>query len=296
MQSTSSSDLASSSAPYLWNSFERDPAFTAKAVQYFVMGNLIWFFIFFVLGKYPPISAARMKGCSDYDRVVIGHRISCFYHGVVATLTGLYWHLYLFDITCSKKMTDFELLMNLNTVTHFIADLAYIWWHGFFDSGTLLHHTLGILSYSGVLYQQRNHNIIILNILPAELTNPFKNLREILKRVGLRYSKISYLNDYIFFVTYIPCRSIWIPAAAYFAYACDSMHPLVLLSYPLHIIRGLTWVYEMICLCGSRYRELQKFGANNVRLYWFASVDKKKIDELAIEGPRDPSRAKRSKA
>jgi hypothetical protein len=117
------------------------------------MGLVIWFFIFFVLGKYPPISAERMKHCSDYDRVVIGHRISCFYHGVLATLTGLYWHVYLFDDSCGKRMTDFELFMSVNTVTHFVADLAYIWWYGFFDSGTLLHHTLGILSYSGALYQ-----------------------------------------------------------------------------------------------------------------------------------------------
>ncbi len=114
--------------------------------------------------------------------------------------------------------------------------------------------------------------------------------------MGLRYSKLSYLNDYVFFTTYIPARSVWIPAAAYWAYACGSTHPLVLVSYPLHIIRGLTFVYEMWCLSITRYRELQKMNASNIKLYWFTAVDKKKIDELGIERPRDPSRAKRSKA
>lgn len=68
---------------HTWYGFETDPAFTARALWYFVIGIIAWAFVFCVLGRYPPIPAHYMKNCNEYDKNVVAHRVSCLYHGVI---------------------------------------------------------------------------------------------------------------------------------------------------------------------------------------------------------------------
>ena len=104
----------------LWLNLPRDDDFTWKGYQYLIAGNIIWFLMFFVLGRYHPLPKSLTSKCNDYDKFVLRYRIICIYHGAIAWATGIYWYAFEMDLTCSKKISNFELFMLANTAGHFI--------------------------------------------------------------------------------------------------------------------------------------------------------------------------------
>lgn len=257
----------------------RDDAFSAKAWQYILWSNVIWFFLFFVVAKFHPFPASWSKNLKPYDKLVLGHRFVCIYHGVFAWFTAIYWHTTVNDRSCSKKISDLELLMLVNTSAHFIWDVAFMKFHGFLDMGNLIHHIMGIVTYYMTAYQQYNHNLLCLNILPAEFSNVNMHLREIYKRLGLRYSWAYYFNEYQYCFTYIVCRSIWIPAAYYWMITCDTTNPSVLIIYPLHCVMSWYYVSLLPPMIKARNKELAKFKTAKIALQWFTAVPIEKVKE-----------------
>lgn len=132
---------------HTWNTLPRDDAFATKAVIYNVVANIAWFLMFFVVGKYHPLPQSITSKCKPYDKLVLRHRIVCVYHGIFAWAMGMYWHIFINDRTCSKKISDLELVMLANTAGHFIWDVIYMKYHGFLDMGNLIHHIMGIVTY-----------------------------------------------------------------------------------------------------------------------------------------------------
>ena len=195
---------------------------------------------------------------------------------------GLYWHLFRNDLTCSKRISDLELVMNVNTIGHFIWDCAFMNYNGFLDTGNLIHHIMGIVSYAFTLYSRHNHNLLVLNILPAEFSNVNMHLREIYKRIGWRYTWAYYFNEYQYCLTYIVCRSIWIPAAYYWMYTCDTMNPAVLLLYPLHCVMSWYYVSLLPPMIKARNKELALFNKAKITVPWFTAVPDAKVKEAGI--------------
>jgi hypothetical protein len=70
-------------------------------MMYLLVSNIIWFLLFFVGGYYHPLPQICDKA-KAYDKVVLRHRIICIYHGIVAWSMAMYWHVALFDVSCSK--------------------------------------------------------------------------------------------------------------------------------------------------------------------------------------------------
>lgn len=264
----------------------RDEAFTAKAWQYILWSNVIWFVLFFGLAKFHPLPSSWTKGLvlKPYDRLVIGHRLVCIYHGVFAWLTAIYWHTTVNDRSCSKRISDLELMMLVNTSAHFVWDCAFMKYHGFLDMGNLIHHVMGIVTYYMTAYQQYNHNLLCLNILPAETTNVNMHLREIYKRLGLRYSWAYYFNEYQYCFGYIICRSIWIPICYYWMITCETTNPSVLIIYPLHCVMSMYYVSCLPPMIKARNKELAKFKAAKITLQWFTPVSNEKAKEAGVSG------------
>jgi len=179
-----------------WLTLPRDDAFTQKAINYTIVANLIWFVMFFVFGHIHPLPKSLTAKCKPYDKLVLRHRIVCMYHGAIALLMSVYWHATVNDRTCSKKISNLELAMLSNTAAHFIWDMAFMKYHGFLDTGNLIHHVMGIVTYYFTAFQQYNHNLMCLNILPAEMSNINMHLREVYKRIGWRYTWAYYINEY----------------------------------------------------------------------------------------------------
>lgn len=131
----------------------RDEAFIAKSLNYLLISNVIWGLMFFVLGYHHPIPAAldaRIK--KPYDRLVLRHRLVCIYHGIFAWALCLYWHLQKLDLTCGKTMSNLELTLLVNTFGHFTWDMIFMKYNGFLDTGNLIHHCFGLVTYAFTFY------------------------------------------------------------------------------------------------------------------------------------------------
>lgn len=266
-------------------SLPREEAFAQKAINYIIISNIIWFFLFFGVGNFHPLPAsvnAKLK--KPYDRLVLRHRLVCVYHGVFAWACAVYWHLFVNDRSCSKKISDLELMMLANTSAHFIWDVAFMKYYGFLDMGNLIHHIMGIVTYYFTAYQQHNHNLLCLNILPAEFSNVNMHLREIYKRLGMRYTWAYYFNEYQYCFTYIVCRSIWIPICYYWMYTCETLNPAVLIIYPLHCVMSWYYVSMLPPMIKARNRELKKLKDNKLTLQWFTPIPDEQVKAAGVDG------------
>lgn len=267
-----------------WSSLPREADFAVKGVQYLLAANVIWFFMFFVLGHVHPLPKSLTGNCKEYDKLVLRHRLVCIYHGVVAWSMGVYWHLTVNDRSCSKRISDLELAMLVNTWAHFFWDVAFMKYHGFLDTGNLIHHIMGLVSYSFTLFQQHNHNLLCLNILPAEFSNVNMHLREVYKRFGWRYTWAYYFNEYQYIFTYIVCRSLWIPACYYWMYTCDTTNPSVMIIYPMHCVMSWYYVSLLPPMLKARNKELKKFRDSKTPLYWFTPTPADRVKEIGVSG------------
>jgi hypothetical protein len=204
------------------------------------------------------------------------------YHGYASFILTLYWHFAALDTTCSKKNSDLELFIMVSSAAHFFWDLIYMKYHGILEFGNLLHHSMGLSSYYFGAYSQRNMNMLVMNLLPAELTNFNMHIREVLKRIGWRYTWIYYVNEYLYSYLYIFCRAIWIPAIAYWVYTCDTINPIVVIFYPVHILQGLYYVSLLPKMIRVRTTEIKKIEEHMYKLSWTNPIDPKVMKELKI--------------
>ena len=255
-----------------WLSLPRDEAFAQKAITYNVVANIIWAVLFFGIGYLHPLPESWTKNAKPYDKLVLRHRLACIYHGIFAWSMAVYWHIFNNDLTCSKKISDYELVMLANTSAHFIWDMVFMKVHGFLDMGNMIHHVMGIVTYYFTAYQQHNHNLLCLNILPAEFSNVNMHLREVYKRIGWRYTWAYYFNEYQYCFTYIFCRSIWIPAAYYWMITCETTNPAVLIIYPMHCVMSWYYVSMLPKMIKERNKELANFKKAGMEVQWFTPL------------------------
>jgi hypothetical protein len=268
-----------------WLTLPRTEEFASKAWTYMAISQVIWFLMFFVLGNYHPLpQSLESKMKKPYDKLVVRHRLVCIYHGVVAWSMGMYWHIYINDRSCGKPISDLELVMLVNTVGHFVWDVIFMKYYGFLDAGNLIHHVMGIVSYGFTMHQQYNHNLLCLNILPAEFSNVNMHLREVYKRLGMRYTWAYYVNEYQYCFMYIICRSIWIPACYYWMYPCETLNPAVFIIYPLHCLMSWYYVSMLPPMIKARNSELKKLAAKKMKLYWFTPLSEEKVKEAGVDG------------
>jgi hypothetical protein len=157
-------------------------------------------------------------------------------------------------------------------------------YNGFLDTGNLIHHVMGISTYLTTAYQQHNFNLLALNLLPAEFSNVSMHLREIYKRIGLRYTWAYYFNEYQYCFTYIVCRSIWIPACFYWMYTCDTLNPVVLIIYPLHCVMSWYYVSMLPKLVKMRNRELKQIKDAKLSLEWFTPLTEEQAKKAGVDG------------
>ena len=105
-------------------------------------------------------------------------------------------------------------------------DTVFMWTEGFLDMGNLIHHFIGVLVYYSIAYLQHDYTFMAIHLLPGELSNVAMNTREILKRMGMRYTKAYYLNDFAYYFEYLACRTVWIPSIYYYIFNCPTTGPL----------------------------------------------------------------------
>jgi len=251
--------------------------------MYIVGANIAWFLLFFVGSHVHPLPSSLTKTMKKEDLFHIRYRLICCYHGMSALIMAFIWHLIDNDRTCSKRITDFELLMLVNTSSHLLWDTIFMQYYNFLDFGNFMHHMIGIIGYNFTVYSQHNFNMLVINLLPGEMTNASMHLRDILRRLGWRYTWAYYANEYYYSFAYMFCRSWWLPSAYYWIYPCATVNPTVFIMYPLHCVQSWFYVSKLPKMIRVRNSEREKFAKAGVQLKWFTPVPAKKAEELGIK-------------
>jgi len=266
-----------------WLTLPRDPEFHNFTLQVTLALFVFWWFMFFVVGNYHYIPASWKKKMSAYDQLVVRHRFVQMYNGAVAWSLAFYWYLYDNDRSCSKRNTTLEVITFSNVAAHFIWDCIFMKWHGFLDMGNLVHHLFGIISYYFSLYYQHNLNFPMLHLLPAEFSNVSMHMREILKRLGMRFTWSYYFNDYLYSVLYIFCRTFWIPSVYYYIFPCETANPAILIIYPFHCLQSWYYVSCLPKMWLDRNKERRQLRDAKLTLNWFEPITTEQAKEAKIK-------------
>ena len=131
-----------------------------------------------------------------YDKLIWRHRLISIYHAFLALGLSSYWYITDFDMSNSKKNTNLELNLAANTAMFLVLDAIFMKINGFLEAGNFWHHVFGFVGYTSTAYLQYNMGFIAMVLWPAEITNVQMNLREIYKRIGWRYTKAYYFNEF----------------------------------------------------------------------------------------------------
>jgi hypothetical protein len=156
------------------------------------MSFVTWLVIYY-LGQYLiPIPARFRSQLKPKDMMIIRHRLVCSLHGTICMFLGILWYTTQFDFTCGKPNTILETLIGANTSGHLAADFVFMGVNGFLDIGNLIHHILVGGAYSLPCFTKSNGSILGFMILPGEGSNVQMNMREVIRKVGWRFTKTYY--------------------------------------------------------------------------------------------------------
>lgn len=111
--------------------------------------------------------------------------------------------------------------------------------YGFLDFGNAMHHTLGVVSYTYAFYTQKDLGYLSFHLFPGEVSNIQMNLRELLRKIGLRYSKAYFFNEFNYMIVYLLARMFWIPSIYYFIFSCPESGIVISILYPVHCLQSL---------------------------------------------------------
>jgi hypothetical protein len=198
---------------------------------------IFWFITFFAsetIFQVPKTWEAAVK--NPRDMMKLKHRLATCVHGVMNTLLAAYWYATKFDMTCGKTNSILEMVIMSNTFGHFIIDLVYMQYKGFLDMGNLIHHSFGLGTYFLFLVTPNHGNFLAFIMWPGEWSNVAMHYREILKKIGWRYTTTYYLNEKYYFLSYIFGRTVVYGYGLVFhMYNCSEIWLCLKIIFPLHI-------------------------------------------------------------
>ncbi|CDW77989.1 transmembrane protein 56 [Stylonychia lemnae] len=269
-------------APTSWRDLPVDHSLHLKTLIIIAIGIVYWTFMYYVGCYHHPIPKYFKSKMSVQDHFVWRFRVINSYHGATTCILAIIWYITQFTTECSKKNSDLELIMLSHTFGYLLLDWVFMWHKGFLDNGNLLHHFMGVGVFVFSAYLQHNFAFHAMQLLPGEFSNVAMHGREIIKRMGLRYSKIYYLNDYTYYIEYLVCRIFWIPTIYYFIYSCQTANPAQLIFFPFHILMNWYYCSNIPPLMGQRYREIKKIQKIGMKLEWFVPLDSEELKKNGI--------------
>jgi hypothetical protein len=92
--------------------------------------------------------------------MIVKHRLVSSLHGLIACVMGAYWWAFEYDMSCGKENSTFEMLISSVTSGYLLGDFIFMLVNGFMDLGNLIHHIMGIFSYTFPLHSYYNGNLM----------------------------------------------------------------------------------------------------------------------------------------
>lgn len=219
-----------------------------------------------------------------YDKLIWRHRVISIYHAILAIGLSSAWYITDFDMSHPKKNTTLELNLAANTAMFLFMDAIFMQLNGFLEAGNFYHHVFGFLGYTSTAYLQYNMGFLAMVLWPAEITNIQMNMREVYKRIGWRYTKAYYFNEFQYLCIYFTVRTTWIPSTYYFMFNCPTLNPVIAVIFPLHVAMNYYYSSMIPKLFKVRVGELKQIKNAGQALEWFTPIDQALISKIGIRG------------
>eukprot|EP00347_Sterkiella_histriomuscorum_P012853 403366974 len=266
-----------------WRNLPSDPEHAQQIMFVISIFLAIWGILFFVGCYHHPIPKYYEKRMSKEDKLIWRFRVINSYHGASAGLLAFYWYCAFFTTEYTRKITTYEMVMLANTSSYLVMDGLFMWFENFLDTGNLIHHVFGIVAYYSIAYCGYDYTFQAMHLLPAEFSNVAMHMREVFKRMGMRYTKWYYLNDFAYYIEYFICRGFWIPSVFYFIFSCPTSNPVSLIIYPLHVIMSWYFCSYIPPMITQRFKEYKKIRAAGIEIQWVEPVSEEVLKKIGVD-------------
>lgn len=269
--------------PLTWKTLPYDAEHAKLTLTILGIFYTIWTLLYFVGCYHHWIPSYYAKKMNDYDKLIFRFRVVNCYHGASAVGLSLYWYLTDYSTQYGRRNSTLELIALSNTMAYLTMDGVFMQYEKFLDMGNFLHHLIGVLIYGSIAYGGFDFTFFALHLLPGEISNVAMHLREIIKRCGMRYTKLYYLNDYMYYCEYLACRTVWIPSIYYYIYTAPTMGPVAIYVFPFHCIMSWYYCSNIPPLMIQRWKEYKKIQNNGIKMGWFDSANTEELNKIGIK-------------
>eukprot|EP00347_Sterkiella_histriomuscorum_P009719 403340143 len=262
------------------SSFQIDHELRQYALKWASIFLALWLALFFFSKYIIPVPQMVKK---PFDRMICRHRVISGLHGAIAVAVSAYYTFTSLDLSCGKQNTYKETIIIANTFGFLFADLIYMIALGFLDAGNCVHHLLGVVSYTYAFYTQKDLGYLAFHLFPGEITNVQMNLRELLRKVGMRYTKAYFHVEFNYMIMYIGARMFWIPSIYYFIFTCPESGIVISVMYPIHCVQSMYYCTCMMSLLRQRIGEINKLSKLGMKLQWFVGLSEAELEKVGIK-------------
>ena len=144
---------------------------------------------------------------SDKEYYLFYQEWVSFVHGLVAIVLSAYWFL-LLGIDYDNPNTFYEVVTLWNTLGYMINDTVWMLLFKSWDLGILIHHLLTSVSLPVLILKGYGAGFWVVLLYYGELSNPFFQIRNQLKRLGFVKTKTYQVFLWVYGLIYIVFRAI----------------------------------------------------------------------------------------
>ena len=195
---------------------------------------------------------------------------------MVSILHGLAWcTLSFIDITFvanpyGSQNTTLQNLTLSMSLGYFLYDTLAMAYYGLIDGAMGFHHFIVCLGFYLSLWFNASGSEILAGIFISEVSNPVMHFRLIIRSFGLRHTKTYEACEVAYIILYTYNRLFKGIFLVYNTVACPVGHPIIKLVAVGLAIQSYFYVFRMVKILTTRYKEINERKASKIPLFWFS--------------------------
>lgn len=255
--------------------------------DYFIhkfLASTIFWTIAYVFQMFIPISLKdKYVKLVWMDELDIRNRRISFLHGtIIFVLTG---HEYFFSSGyCSAPNTSFQNDIFFISMGYFTYDFLAMAYYNLLDYAMTIHHFACVLGMGMCIAENQSAYLFVCALFIGEVSNPPMHITKILRRLGLRYTKLYELNEIIFMMLYCTFRIILGTKKVYDILICHDVNLVLKMCGVVLMVQSYHFTIQMISILKNRFKEISKRYQHKITMNWvYPPLSTKDLNILGID-------------
>ena len=214
-----------------------------------------------------------------HEMLDLRNRLVSTVHGFFAIILTAY-NTFFKAAACGDSNTHFEDLLLVFSLSYFWYDMLSMAYLGIMDRNMFMHHVFSISGITFTVYSSTSGHEVIYGFLATEVSNPAMHLRQILRYLGLRYSKSYEAAEYSFAVSYLIARMGGVTHCIANLWLCPSTNLVVRLAGIGLLVQSWGFSFQIMSIMRQRMVEYAERKRKNIRMKWFTALSKEEIAKV----------------